>query len=49
MTTARWPLVKASAWISIMALPYSRSYSALCVIPGSLPALRTGTNPMPSS
>ena len=38
----------ASRWISSLSRPYSSSYSSRATAHGSLPALRTGTNPAPS-
>src|SRR5690606_4928948 len=48
-TSTRRPLPpkKASACTSSVAVPYSRAYVAEFVSRGSLPALRTGTTPVP--
>ena len=43
----RSPGAMESVCTSSWAVPYSRSYSRLSVVHGSLPALRTGTNPAP--
>ncbi len=48
MTMTRSPAFRSSAWTSISAVPYSSSYACESVAPGSLPALRTGTKPMPA-
>ena len=41
-----WPGRMASLCISMVACPYSRSYSMAMVSQGSFPFLRTGTNPL---
>ena len=38
---------RAPCWISSLSLPYSRAWSTAVIGPGSLPGLRTGTNPKP--
>ena len=43
------PRAMASAWISMVSTPYSRLYSWPIVRQGSLPFLRIGTKPRPSS
>jgi hypothetical protein len=43
----RSPGATASLWISSVAVAYSSEYSAASVSHGSLPFLRTGTNPAP--
>jgi len=43
------PLLKASLCISMVAMPYSKEYSSESVCHGSLPFLRIGVNPQPSS
>ena len=47
--STRWPRRMASACISSVSVPYSRAYSALMAFHGSLPGLRMGTKPAPSS
>ena len=44
-TSTRWPGVTASSWMARTSRPYSSSYSSSMVGAGSLPRLRTGTNP----
>src|SRR5436190_21117877 len=48
-STTRSPAVTASVCISISAWPYSSEYLAVAVMNGSLPRLRIGTKPRPSS
>ena len=40
------PCSIASLCISIILLPYSKSYSVLTTSPGNLPSFLTGTNPL---
>ena len=47
MTSTRSPGWMASRWISSLSVPYSSWYSSRTTAHGSLPALRTGTNPAP--
>ena len=46
--STRCPCFTASSWISSESVPYSSAYVARRVLAGSLPTLRTGTNPQPS-
>src|SRR3954454_18250058 len=46
-TSTRSPEPMASSCISRVAAPYSSAYETAYDGPGSLPALRTGTNPAP--
>src|SRR5215472_6375946 len=48
-STTRSPSLTASVCISTSASPYSNEYLAISVLYGSLPRLRIGTNPTPSS
>ena len=42
------PFFNASAWISIVSVPYSKEYSSLIVSAGSLFGFLIGTKPAPS-
>jgi hypothetical protein len=49
MMRTRFPASTASEWISSELVPYSSEYYSLNFAAGSLPGLRTGTNPTPSA
>src|SRR5882762_1392517 len=48
-TRTCWPLPMPSSWMASTSRPYSSSYSSSITAAGSLPFLRTGTKPAPSS